>query len=92
MTFLDPRHVARALGGASSGNRVMAPGPGHSSADRSLTVLLDFSAPEGFVVHSFAGDDWQSCRDHVRERLGLPKPEYRPDSAPMFPQYQRARS
>jgi putative DNA primase/helicase len=24
-----------------------------------------------FVVHSHANDDWQACRDHVRERLGL---------------------
>jgi putative DNA primase/helicase len=25
------------------------------------------------VVHSHAGDGWRDCRDHVRERLGLPR-------------------
>src|SRR5262249_4585962 len=29
-------------------------------------------APDGFLVHSFAGDDWQLCRDYVRQRIGLP--------------------
>jgi hypothetical protein len=28
-------------------------------------------APEGFLVHSFAGDDPLACRDHVRGVLGL---------------------
>jgi hypothetical protein len=28
---------------------------------------------DGFIVNSFAaGDDWQTCRDYVRSRLGLP--------------------
>jgi hypothetical protein len=31
------------------------------------------SAPEGFVVHSFAGDDPLVCKDYVRQRLGLPE-------------------
>src|SRR5205823_12120771 len=26
---------------------------------------------DGFVVHSYANDDWQTCRDHVSARLGL---------------------
>jgi hypothetical protein len=30
------------------------------------------SAPEGFIVHSHCGDNWQDCRDYVRQRLGLP--------------------
>jgi putative DNA primase/helicase len=25
----------------------------------------------GFLVHSFANDDWRVCRDHVKARLGL---------------------
>jgi putative DNA primase/helicase len=33
---------------------------------------LDPRAPEGFLVQSFAGDDWKDCRDFVREKLGLP--------------------
>src|SRR3984893_11304738 len=56
MIALDPHVVARALGGNVSGHNVVAPGPGHSRADRSLSVKLDPSAPDGFIVHSFAGD------------------------------------
>jgi AAA domain len=51
---------------------VLAPGPGHSPADRSLSVKLDPNAPGGYLVHSFAGDDPIVCRDHVREKAGLP--------------------
>jgi hypothetical protein len=65
--------IARALGGEINGrDRVTAPGPGHSPKDRSLTVRLCSTAPDGFLCHSFAGDDWRECRDYVRQRLGLP--------------------
>ena len=30
------------------------------------------SAPDGFLVHSFAGDDPIRCKNYVREKLGLP--------------------
>jgi putative DNA primase/helicase len=67
------REIAAALAGQVAGpNTVLCPGPGHSTHDRSLAVRLDDNAPDGFVVHSHAGDDWRACRDHVRERLGLP--------------------
>jgi putative DNA primase/helicase len=67
------REFAASLGGRVAGpNTVLCPGPGHSSSDRSLAVLLDHSAPDGFLVYSHAGDDWRACRDYVRERLGLP--------------------
>jgi hypothetical protein len=36
-----------------------------------LSVKLDSNAPDGFVVHSFAGDDPLTCRDHVREKARL---------------------
>ena len=49
--------IAELLGGEVRGDHVHAPGPGHSAGDRSLSVLLDASAPDGFVVHCFAGDD-----------------------------------
>lgn len=77
---LDARNVARALGGRAYGNRVSAPGPGHSRKDRSMTVFIDPNAPDGFTVHSHAGDDWQTCRDYVCDMLGLPK--WRPSAAP----------
>jgi hypothetical protein len=37
-----------------------------------MAVSLDPDAPEGFLVHSFAGDDWRFCREYVRSKLGLP--------------------
>jgi putative DNA primase/helicase len=68
---LDPRPVARALGGSVSGRNVVAPGPGHSRADRSLSIKIEPAAPDGFIVHSFAGDPPLGCRDYVRAALGL---------------------
>jgi AAA domain/Toprim-like len=65
--------IARAIGGDVSGNQVIAPGPGHSGQDRSLSVTLSTSDPAGYVVHSFAGDDPIICKDYVRERLGQPQ-------------------
>ena len=51
---------------------MLAPGPGHSAADRSLSIRIDPAAPDGFVVHSFADDDPIRCRNYVREKAGLP--------------------
>ncbi|MGH6800711.1 MAG: hypothetical protein ACRECZ_04720, partial [Methylocella sp.] len=64
--------LARALGGQVNGTQVLAPGPGHSATDRSLSVKLSRTAPDGFVVNSFAGDDPIVCRDHVLSKGGLP--------------------
>jgi len=65
-----PLHaLARALGGEIVGDEVLAPGPGHSPRDRSLSVKI--SKTGKIVVHSFADDDWRVCRDYVNERLGL---------------------
>jgi putative DNA primase/helicase len=73
---MDIRSMAVALGGVvQKGNRglfVACPGPGHSKDDRSLSVALSLTDPEGFVCSSFAKDPWQDCRDHIRERLNLP--------------------
>jgi AAA domain len=68
---IDLRNLATALGGEVSGDEIRAPGPGHSAKDRSLSVKVDPGASGGFIVHSHAGDDWQKCRDHVREKAGL---------------------
>jgi putative DNA primase/helicase len=68
---IDIRAAARALGGDVTGrDAVAAPGPGHSPKDRSLTVRL--LAGDDFLVYSHASDDWQTCKDYVRQRLGLP--------------------
>jgi putative DNA primase/helicase len=63
---------ARALDGQVHGEQVLAPGPGHSTKDRSLSVKLSSDSPDGFIVHSHAGDDPIACKDYVRGRLGLP--------------------
>jgi putative DNA primase/helicase len=66
---MNLRTAARALGGEICGNRILAPGPGHSRADRSLSVWIE---GDHVKVHSFASDPWQDCQAHVRQRLGLP--------------------
>ena len=70
--MLDLRTLQRALGGKISSGQLLCAGPSHSAADRSLAVKLDAAAPDGFVVYSFCGDDPLVCRDHVRDKLGLP--------------------
>jgi putative DNA primase/helicase len=75
---------AAALGGELSGKGVICPGPGHSQRDRSLSVTPSVTAPDGFVVHSFANDDPLACKDYVRRRLGLPEfRQGRPQKPPL---------
>ena len=66
------QQLAQALGGEISNGQVLAPGPQHSPKDRSLAVKLSGTAPDGFVVFSFAGDDDIECRDYVRAKVGAP--------------------
>jgi Toprim domain len=90
---LDPRAVARALDGETTGCNVLAPGPGHSPADRSLSVKIDSAARDGFIVHSFAGDAPLACRDHVRRAIGLSKQaRARKRSTPRRPRPDPAKS
>jgi len=63
------RSMAAALGGDVAGASILCPGPGHSPRDRSLSVTLSPTHPDGFVVYSHASDPLQDCRDHVRSRL-----------------------
>jgi hypothetical protein len=65
--------ISQIMGGDVAGGEALVPGPGHSAEDRSLAVKLDGAAPDGFVTHSFAGDDPIVCRDFVRKKLGLPE-------------------
>jgi putative DNA primase/helicase len=67
--ILNIKAAAQVLSGDVVGrNRILCPGPGHSRRDRSLSVtFLD----GGFVTHSFAGDDFRDCRDHVKAVLGI---------------------
>ncbi len=74
--------LAKRLGGELGHNgHITCPGPGHSSKDRSLSVWFD---GDELRVHSFADDDWQTCKDHVRERAGLP--EWQPNGRKEKPQ------
>jgi hypothetical protein len=68
---LTLQEIARTLGGAVSGQQILAPGPGHTASDRSLSICLSRDARDGFIVHSFAGDDPLACRDYVRGKLQL---------------------
>src|ERR1700720_3940958 len=65
------QNLAKALGGEINSGQVLAPGPGHSAADRSLSIKLDKDAPDGFIVHSFSGDNPIACKDYVREKVRL---------------------
>ena len=67
----DLRAMARALGGEIVNNQIIAPGPNHSRRDRSLSVRLSATAPDGFLAFSHAGDDFAACRDHVKRALGI---------------------
>ena len=84
------RQIARALGGEACGGQVLVPGPGHRPSDRSLCVKF---AGDRLIVHSFAGDDWRACINHVRRLLGEQAPE--PPNSPSRPvakgdlEYQR---
>ena len=51
-----------------SGSGILCPGPGHGPRDRSLSVKFNGDA---FVVYSHAGDDWKTCKDHVKALLGI---------------------
>ena len=71
MTNLSAKEIAARMGGRVERDSALVPGPGHSPADRSLSVKPDHDAPDRFIVHSFAGDDFAECRDHVRNKLGI---------------------
>ena len=63
----DLGEIVRALGDdlLGGGRRALVPGPGHSAADRSVSLLLDGSR---VVAYSFAGDDWREVLDDLRRR------------------------
>jgi RecA-family ATPase len=70
--MLSLREIAAAMGGEVSGKQVLAPGPGHSAGDRSLSIKIN-DAGDDIVVCSFASDDALACKDFVRSKLGLPE-------------------
>lgn len=74
------KEIARILGGEVRGTQCLCPGPGHSRADRSLSVTISASGDD-IVVHSFASDDPIACKDYVREKCGIP---FKPNGRPHF--------
>jgi putative DNA primase/helicase len=61
--------IARRLNGSVSGRWINVRGPGHTAADRSLGFRFHPAAPDGFYVHSLAGDDQNECRAHVKSLI-----------------------
>jgi predicted P-loop ATPase len=69
--FSVDQMVAKLGGQVTGRDTCNVPGPGHSAKDRSLSIKIDPTAPDGFVVFSHAGDDDIACKDWVRQQLGL---------------------
>lgn len=59
------RSIVAALGGDlyDGGRRANIPAPGHSRADRSVSLLLD---GDRLVIHSFGAADWREVREYLR--------------------------
>uniref|UniRef100_B0T9S6 Uncharacterized protein n=1 Tax=Caulobacter sp. (strain K31) TaxID=366602 RepID=B0T9S6_CAUSK len=59
-------HIVKALGGElyAGGRRANIPAPGHSCADRSVSLLLE---DDRVVVHTFGDGDWKAVLDHLRD-------------------------
>lgn len=83
------REIVAIMGGyvINGGNGAKVPGPGHSKNDDSLSISMR-DDQQGYVVESFAGDDWQSCDAYFRHKMNLPqwtptkKAEPRPEPRP----------
>lgn len=61
------RPIVAALGGDlyANGARANVPAPGHSAADRSVSLLV---VDQRIVIHGFGGADWRIAREDLRRR------------------------
>jgi hypothetical protein len=61
------RTIVQTLGGDlyDRGRRANIPAPGHSAADRSVSLLLENNR---IVVHTFGDGDWKAVLDHLRDQ------------------------
>lgn len=61
------RDIVAALGGDlhHGGRSANVPAPGHSPADRSVSLLLD---GDRLVIHGFGSADWREVRAHLHSR------------------------
>lgn len=69
--MLSLAQIAQLLGGEVSGGQVLAPAPGHSPADRGMSIKLSEDARGRILVALFNGGDPLAAKDYVRERLGM---------------------
>ena len=98
MTAVTVESLLRAVGGERNGNGILTASPGHSVRDRGMRVWPDPTDPQGFRVHLFNGDDWQSAKDHIARALGMQewrpgdRPSRRPDPSVAKPQSDRSRN
>jgi len=78
------RTIVAAFGGDlyAGGARASIPAPGHSAADRSVSLLLN---GDRLVIHGFGGADWREVRDLLRGR-GFIDHDGRLTGAPRSPQ------
>jgi len=84
---MGAREIVKARGGDWRGSYGLVPGPGHSPKDRSLKL---WDTPNGVRVHSFAGDDWKTCRaslglEEDRDQRSDRISKRRPDPLPARP-------
>lgn len=61
------RRIVAALGGDlyQGGCRANVPAPGHSAADRSVSLMLTDGR---IIIHGFGGVEWRTMRDDLRRR------------------------
>jgi len=73
MSVLDPRTIVSKLGGVVTGRDTCnVPGPGHSPADRSISVRIDPTAALGLKIKTFSPkNNWEECRAYVAAKLGI---------------------
>jgi hypothetical protein len=70
MLDLAIHQIAAALGGQVTGvDTCNVPGPKHSPGDRSLSIRITHA---GFVIYSFANDNWKVCREYERGKSANP--------------------
>lgn len=63
--------IAHALNGEIRNGQVLAPGPGHSAEDRSLSVKINDTGDD-VIVHSFSpADNDLDCKTYVRKKCGI---------------------
>jgi hypothetical protein len=65
------KQIASALNGEVCGDHVRASGPGHSAADRSLSVKITDNGKD-IIVNTFSpADDRMACLKWAREKIGI---------------------